>query len=253
MKSNTVKTLYFLLAFIFVSATLIPSVLADFSEEFQTDGIIGANQGGAYVAGADWTVTHGLANTALFTGGTGLVRIAYSHGTSVGPNDGTPHLLVRNDTLGEGTYEARFVDYRPKLMFGYQNASNYYFVVCNRQFYTGVGTVGIVFGHRVNNADTFLAGVDTIGSTEEAVDDIEAITVEWDPSVDTVQVSVVWTDVTGTTNKFNGIAFGASDENVFEEGKCGVGNALDTLNATEIDYIRFTEPPPPDGMVISVK
>ena len=242
-----------LMSIIVFSFFVATGLYASFHEEFQTDGIIGANTGVAYVAGADWTVTHGLANTALFTGGTGLVKIAYNHTSSVGPNDGDPHLLVRNDTLGEGAYEARFVDYRPKLMFGYQNASNYYFVVCNRQFYAGVGTVGIVFGHRVNNADTFLAGVDTIDSAEEAVNDIEAITVEWDPSVDTVQVSVVWTDVTGTTNKFNGIAFGASDENVFEEGKCGVGNATDTFTVTEIDYIRFTEPPPPDGMVISVK
>jgi hypothetical protein len=253
MCAHFVKKRLLTFAWLFVGFWRTVAYGSGFYESFTTDGLLGTGKGVNYEAGANWTVAVGVANLNLYYADRdGYIRIGYDHSSSVGPLDGPPYMVVRNDTLGAGTYEARFETYRPKLMFGYQNPNNYYYVIADRQYrstvYSGAGQFGVVFGQVVEGVDTVLAGADTLDGVEEDVGDIAILNVEWDPVKTLVTVSAEWTDSTGTTIKFAGQAFQVSDPNIFENGKLGLGTATTVL--TEVDWVRFTPPPPPSGTVI---
>ncbi len=228
-----------------------------FVESFASDGVLGTGREAGYQAGDNWVVDVGVANSALYyQAGTGAIRIGYDHTTSVGPLDGPPHIVASVRILGAGTYAARFLTYRPKLMFGYQDKDNHYSVVINRGYrmttYSGGGQFAIVLGVVVNGQETVLAGVDSIGGVAEAVGDLAAITVDWNPDESLITVHAEWTDATQETTKFTGQAFQITDMNAhFESGKLALGTATSVL--TEVDWAAFTPPPPPPGTIMQIR
>ena len=237
-----------MMALLLVPAVAMAGLNVEFDDEFLRGGAkvdYGTGTGASYVPGSEYEVLNGYAyqySTYITSG-----HINLGHTGGAGPT-GDPDVLASLHTYGNtaGTYRAWFDDFRPSLVWNWQDMDNYHFVQLNRMYRAALGGYhGVVFGYYEGGTANYVAGWDTIGSVEEGGDDIGDIKIDWDPVNNTVDIYVYWTDKTGTVVKFDStvVPVSAVDPSKWESGRFG-GSLHGLIDGLSYANIVAEEPAP---------
>lgn len=221
---------------------LVPATPTQWVDDWVTAGALGAGTAEAYEPGTEWSVVSGVASldtAAPFADGYGVVRLGYASATSVGPG-GEPNTLLHHASgLGSGTYGYRG-SYRTKLLFGYQDPDNYYFVEARRLYRAALGTTHAFALHQVvGGTETALASA---GDFSLEADGIHEIWVDWDSAEGTISATLsVFEDtlVAGETELVATAGLDMAQIHTFAAGHFGVENRY---GIREIDRLSFAEP-----------
>ena len=227
------------------------AAMADWSEDFTTSPI-GTGRDGSYVAGTDWTVTSNYVRWETgFTPTDGYLRIGYNNGSTSGQGPGggaanTATVIHTGSTDGVGTYYALCKEYRQMVIFNYQDANNYYFVIGSTgrqyrwnsggEFGGGPGNCTTSFGMVLSGTTLWIDGHDDPNgvTVDSAVGQRFDFTIVWDPNANTVDVTHVWYDNYAHTE--SGSTF--TDPNYWESGNMGIkSSASSMVYVTDMSYV----------------